>query len=128
METSPRAKGSRTPARGFHGDGAEVESWAGLAAADVACAGLARRREGRRREAAGPWDVAGRAGPRTSPGPRVCHLQEATRASHPGHSHPVSLQPKFLLPGCAPAPSCTISALASRRAPVFAGTWERHRS
>lgn len=68
----------------------------------------------------------GRPGPdsRTSPGPRVCHLQEATQIPPtPGHSH-WPLQPKFLLPWLRPAPSCTISALASRRAPVFAGTWE----
>lgn len=65
---------------------------------------------------------------RTSPRPQVCHLQEATQIPPtPGHSH-WPLQPKFLLPArLGPAPSCTISARASRRAPCLLGHG-RHRS
>ena len=59
METSPRAKGSRTPAPRFPwGRSREVESWQAHRSRCGLCRAGAGRREGRH-WAAGPWDVAG---------------------------------------------------------------------
>ena len=88
---------------GFHGDGAGRWSPGRLAAADVACAGLARGggRGGAGGQGPGTWQA--RPDSRTCPGPWICHLQEATQIPPaPGRSH-WPLQPEFLLPSCTSA-------------------------
>lgn len=68
METSPRARGGRTPSPWFPwGRSREVESWQARRSRCGLCRAGAGRREGRR-PAAGPWDVAGPAGLAHTPG------------------------------------------------------------
>lgn len=87
METSPRAKGGRTPSPRFPwGRSWEVESWQAHCSRCGLCRAGAGRREGRRR-AAGPWDVAGPAG--------LAHTPRTVGLPPPG-GHPDSPRPRAL--------------------------------